>query len=361
MTSFKKYFIYHFKSTFFRLVVVTVLSALLVLTFVSTKYYSDSTHSYKFSVDLNVLRFIVLTISIVIAILEFLPFKNRRNLDTTLFLPVDRYKMAAIHFINGFLHILLTIIICFAITFFLLIGNHHPLNIGNFILLFAFSAFGSLAAYSVTAFVFERANTTADGIIWLIFYSFIWVFVYNVGEALYIGLSGITLRDFNSTPHAISAGIFSPYFLIFSVWSTVQRILIPNYIITTADQEVVKKAVHNTDVSLQSSDITGMIVWSILIPLCIFVLIWMFAKKRPENTGSISDSAFGYKILLPVSAISISTSLGATIENVGFYVIMLISLIIGYIIYRRSIKLKVIDYVSIAISLMMPIFLLNLL
>ena len=360
MTSFKKYFIYHFKTTFLRLVIIAVLSALLVLTFISTEYYSDSTHSYKFSANLDVLRFIVLTISIVIAILEFLPFKNRRNLDTTLFLPVDRYKMATIHFINGFLHIFFTIIVCFAITFFLLIGNHHPLNIWNFILLFAFAAFGSLAAYSVTAFVFERANTTADGIIWLIFYSVVWIFVYGVGENLYIGLSGITRREFNSTPHAISAGIFSPYFLIYSVWPTVQRILIPNYIITTTDQAVVKKAVYNTSISLQSSDIAGMIVWSVLIPLFILGLIWMFAKKRPENTGSISDSAFGYKILLPVSAISISAGLGATIENVGFYVIMLIALIIGYLIYRRDIRFKPLDYVSIAISLILPPILITL-
>ena len=356
MTSFKKYVTYHFKTTFLRLVIIAVLSAVLVSTFILETRTIYASNGVRYSIQPGVLRIVAVTIATIIPVLEFLPFKNRRNMDTVLFLPIDRRKMAAVHFINGFLHILIINLICFAITFFTLRAYNYPCGLGNLSLLFAFTVFACLAVYAVTAFIFDRANITADGIIWLIFYSVLGIFIFDVGENIYCGIRKISFKELYATEPFFVPGILSPYFLLFNAWTTVQGILLPDYTIqeTGATRTINLPSASASTITLIKSDITGMIFWAILIPLCIFGVIWMFKTKRPENIGAISDSAIGYKILLPLSAISIISVLQATLDDLGVYTVALVALVIGYIIYRRSIRFKAIDYASIAISLILP-------
>lgn len=358
MTSFRKYFIYHFKTTFLRLVIIAVLSAVLVSTFILETRSIYSSGGVRYSIQPDVLRIVAMVIATIIPVLEFLPFKNRRNMDTVLFLPIDRRKMAAVHFINGFLHIFIINLICFAITFFTLRAYNYPCGFGNLSLLCAFTIFGCLAVYSITAFIFDRANITADGIIWLLFYSALGALIFDVGENLYTGINKIGFEQFYSRERSFVPGIFSPYFLLFITWDTVQRILLPKYDIreTGATRTITESEYlpSTFTITLEKSDLTGMIFWAILIPLCIFGVIWMFKSKHPENIGSISDSAFGYKILLPLTAIAMIADISATPQDAGVYVVTLVALVIGYIIYRRGIRFKPLDYVSIAISLIIP-------
>ena len=349
MTSFKKYFLYHFKSTFLRFIIIAVLSALLVSTLVWSSTYSKRLEQTTSDVHLVVLTIVAIIISTLIPILELLPFKSRRNMDTILFLPIDRKKMAAVHFINGFLHIFLVNFICFTITHVILTRHSYPYESWNLILLFAFVLFGSLAIYSFTAFIFDRANTTADGIIWLVIYSVIGSLTYSVATNLYISLMGDSY--FPNVNVWLVPGTFSPYYLLVSVWSTINRVLIPKYTILETTNSILEIYSQPT---LQTSDFVGMIFWAILITLCILGFIRLFKIKRPENIGSVSTSAFGYKILLPLTAITLLTGYEATLEDAGLHVIILVALIIGYIVYRKSIRFKPIDYVSIALAMILP-------
>jgi hypothetical protein len=85
---------------------------------------------------------------------------------------------------------------------------------------------------------------------------------------------------------------------------------------------------------------------------CAFGFIWLFKNKRPENIGGISSSPFGYKVLLPVTAIAV---INCEADDISLVAIMLVTMIVGYIIYRRSIRLKLLDYISMAIGILVPL------
>ncbi len=345
MTSFKKYFLYHFRSTFLRFAIIAILCALLTL--VSVWYTYGNNYEYYSSENLSILQTIAIIISTIIPILEFLPFKNKRNMDTVLFLPLERRKMAAIHFANGFLHTVLVNLVCFIVAFFVLSSHSYPFYTWNLFLLFAFTIFGCLIIYAATAFIFERANTTADGIIWLIFYAFIGISILYAAESLYGNMID-EFFYFESTD-LIVGECLSPYFILSSLWYTVKTRLMPGFTFVTKGNSVTLTR-DMESATIYKSDITGIVLWSVITPLLVFGLIWLFKNKRAENIGSISSSPFGYKVLLPLLAVSYLCSY----TDIETYVIMLIVMVTGYIIYRRGLRFKPIDYISIALGLILP-------
>ena len=64
--------------------------------------------------------------------------------------------------------------------------------------------------------------------------------------------------------------------------------------------------------------------------------------KSLEKAGEISNSPFGYKLLIPLYGYSLLMMY----ENIDFMTILIfIAMVIGYIVYRRSFKLKTSDLV----------------
>ena len=68
-----------------------------------------------------------------------------------------------------------------------------------------------------------------------------------------------------------------------------------------------------------------------------------FMQKGAEKAGEISDSWFGYKLLIPLCGYSLMLLLG----EVDFIVMLIIFalMVVGYIVYRRSFRFKVSDYI----------------
>ena len=353
MTSFRKYFVYHFRSTFLRFVIIAVLALLVVSVSVSvydsTYYGKDLAMGARYQdVNISVLNTLAAIISTVIPILELVPFKNKRNMDTMLFLPIGRRKMAAVHFINGFIHVFLINFVCFLAAFFILIANSAIiLYPWSFPLLFAVNLLGSFIVYSVTAFIFDRANTTADGIVWLVIYSFIGVFIFAAGRSIY--------EDINRTVSYPKKGDFliessmSPYSVLLFLGNSLHKNLFRLTYVRSGDSiEVIQSYRENVD----SPEINGAILWSAIAIACAFGFIWLFKNKRPEEIGGISSSPFGYKVLLPVTAIAV---INFEADEIALIAIMLVVMIVGYIIYRRSIRFKLWDYISMAIGLLVPL------
>ena len=339
MTSFKKYFIYHFKNTFWRLAIIAVLCILPVATSV---WINNIYQSYSY-IDLSILSYIAAVISTIIPILELLPFKNRRNMDTILFLPIDRRKLASVHFINGFIHVFLINVVTFISAYFVLEMHSYPFKIWNLFLVFSFTVLGSLAVYSLTAFIFDCANTALDGIIWLVIYSFIGCNMLSGIEHL-IEYAVTDFAEFNF----FKSDSFTPYFILLFAWDGIHRLLFP-YLRVREVGDSIQILEEFEARNIYKYEVRSIILWSILIILCIFGFIWFSKNKRTENIGSISNSPFGYKVILPLLAASV-----LCYYNLGNLSAMLILLVIGYIIYRRSLRFKLIDYISIAASLILP-------
>ena len=353
MTSFRKYFVYHFRSNFLRFVIIAVLALLLVLVSVSvidreTSYTDLVTNARYQYIDISVLNTLALIIATVIPILELLPFKSKRNMDTMLFLPIDRRKMAAVHFINGFTQVFLINLICFAAAFFILIAHSAIFAPWSIPLLFAVNLLGSFIVYSVTAFIFDRANTTADGIVWLVIYSFIGLVIFASVREIYGDITGTF--SYPRKYDILTESCMSPYSVLLFLCNGVEKIFFSSitYIKTGNTIEILNA--HNSKIYIPY--INAAFLWVALAIVCAFGFIWLFKSKRPEEIGGISSSPFGYKVLLPVTAIAV---INCEADDISLIAIMLVVMIVGYIIYRRSIRFKLWDYISMAIGILVPL------
>ena len=357
MTSFRKYFVYHFRSTFLRFVIIAVLALLVVSVSVDVYNrvynYSEIADTIIVSIyqqiDISVLTTLALIISTVIPILELLPFKSKRNMDTMLFLPIDRRKMAAVHFLNGFIHVFLINFLCFLAAFLILIANSAIiLSPWSFPLLFAVNLLGSFIVYSVTAFIFDRANTSADGIVWLVIYSFIGLLIFTSIREVYGDITGTYSFPLNSD--ILNESSMSPYSVLLFLCNDIEKRFLSSitYIKTGNTIEILNA--HNSKIYIP--DINAAFLWAALAIACAFGFIWLFKNKRPEEIGGISSSPFGYKVLLPVTAIA---GINCEADDISLVAIMLVVMIVGYIIYRRSIRFKLWDYISMAIGILVPL------
>lgn len=72
-----------------------------------------------------------------------------------------------------------------------------------------------------------------------------------------------------------------------------------------------------------------------------------FVKKGAEKAGEISSSLFGYKLLIPIYGYSLLMLFDwLEFDSLDFMVVLIfIAMVIGYIIYRRSFRLKASDLI----------------
>ena len=72
-----------------------------------------------------------------------------------------------------------------------------------------------------------------------------------------------------------------------------------------------------------------------------------FGKRRTEKAEDISDSPFGYVSMIPLYAFLLAVHGMEVIISI----IVTIATIVGYTMFRRGIKYKVVDYIVMGIML----------
>lgn len=338
MTSFKKYFSYQFKKSLPRFLTISLISLLFTIIYTDCGLILNENVFYSFvSVDFA-LPFIMTILCISVPILELAPFKNRRNLDTLMFLPVSRFKMSVIIYLNGLIQIVGVFLLCSLYSLFYLLKkmNDFSLTLGYVDVPFSIKYFApyvifillfGIAIYSIYMFAISSASTLIDGIVFQAFYSLSLNFVALAIKNILKGL--ITFNFYNADNFII----FDP---IIDLPHHFKRLMI----------------LDNHD--LITIDYITFIMWGALGIASIFGFILTFKNQKVEKTGDISTSAFGYKTLIPIlgysAMISIDTSLDFALQ-----LLLIITMYVGYIVFRRSIKLKKSDYICLAVSVV-PIF-----
>jgi hypothetical protein len=77
-------------------------------------------------------------------------------------------------------------------------------------------------------------------------------------------------------------------------------------------------------------------VWAGIYASCAYGYFRSFVRRGAEKAGEISESPVGYKFLIPFYAVCIFLSGIALLYSVFIFALMFI----GYVIYRRGVKLK---------------------
>ena len=328
-----RYGLYHFKNTLFRFCLMILYSVIVVNADIHSEYKTynlpDSapvSHSFSltmFAVNILILGFLV-------AVLEFAQFKNRRNLDTWYSLPLDRWKIGIIHFINGAVQLFAAHTISF-IWGYIVVAKYIPMLdldrsalISMYLVVFA----TGLLFYGMVTFPFMVANNTFDGVVFAVMYI---IFPYVFNGFLFDGLLNHTrLRHVASSAYSsglitVVSGLCDRYSLLFS------------FKLKKYSEEIVL---------LRPDDIAWIVIW-IFAGIAMTVLgILFFNRKKAEKIGGISDSILGYKLLIPLIMLMIVLSTGG---EPGIGILYGIITMVLYVVFRRGIKLRIPDIVIIVL------------
>ena len=328
-----RYGLYHFKNTLFRFCLMILYSIIVVNADIHSEYKvynlgedAATTHSFSltmFAVNILILGFLV-------AILEFAQFKNRRNLDTWYSLPLDRWKIGVIHFINGAIQLFAAHTISF-IWGYIVVAKYIPmlsLDTGAFFKMYLVVFAIGLLFYGMVTFPFMVANNTFDGVVFAAMY-IILPYVFNSflfdGLLRYTGFSKVTDSSYSGGLISVVSGLCDRYSLLFSF----------------------KLKKYSEDIVLLKTDDIVWIVFWIFAGIALTVLgILFFNQKQAEKIGGISDSILGYKLLIPLIMFMLVLSTGG--EPIIGILYGIVTLIL-YVVFRRGIKLRIPDIVVIVL------------
>ena len=321
MTSFRKYMAYRVQSTLLRTLIIAVMALLLTASLCDARYIVYETGMYGATshvwYSFGVLPFLLVVLSLLIPALELSGLKNRRNLDTLLTLPVSRGKMALAHMLNGLWQLLVIYSLCFGYVVIMGLGIQEHVRLSYMLPYYLFSVLAGIALYAFCLFFFMQANTVGDGIA----FELMSIMLLN---AILDPLSKI----YNALPIPTTLGFsYMPLVVIHEKYSY--------------------SVIHNATRLTSAAETITCIVWAVLGLLALLGYFLTFIKKKTETIGGISDSFFGYRVMLPIYGLSYGY---IGFLGLGGQSLALISTVIGYVIYRRGFRFKPSDYVVMVLT-----------
>ena len=336
MTTFKRYLAYRLKSRIGYTATVSVLGFLITLISLIEEHDGNVTQ------NTDSLFFIPATILSIVAvmstILEFMPFLNRRNLDTLYTMPIHRRTMHLVHYLSGLSSTLFCHTVSFFLVFFFWLPHREYFALGYAIPLYFISIVCGIVMYAIAVFLFSQGNTLVDGCLTLGLCGFSMPLCFTAVDGMYNFLKHLG---------------FDPSTFTF-FWSPINEY-------TTVYQKLIEcdtylGMLNNTPHYLTLSEFFGStdtIIMTILFLLlgigAVFGFFFSYCRKRIETVGEITTSFFSYRTMIPLYAFALLTILGIDAITVC---ILLLCMVIGYIIYRRTYRLKKSDFIVMGIFIL---------
>ena len=261
-------------------------------------------------------------VSIVIVVFRYSSLKNPKEVDLYYALPISRKKLYLVHALFGFLQLMFvwTVMFIFGFITFLMI-SHGYYNAGFILLLYIVAILYLAILYSITIFIFLRANTIFDGIAFILLFHILFLFI-----SLFL-----------------SNGVF-PFFQMFGLNPFYALSSWTLYLLSLANP---RPSGYSTAYFMNSFLI---IIFNTLLFMSLSIVSFIYNYKtieldQTEKIGQISDGKFGYRLYIPlimIFAISSIFFIGAIITwlLIGIFVS---AGFIGFFILRRTAKIKLID------------------
>lgn len=332
MKTFGRYLAYRLERAMSRTLVFTILSVAFTWVIVSASIGRLNAQANE--TGIYILAIILGIACTLIPILELADFKNRRNLDTLYFFPIKREKMALVHFLSGFIQV----VIIYSVTFFSawihleLQTNYFAL--GYMFFYYIFSLLLGFVMYSIFAFLFVQGNTVADGIL----FCGLWVFI--------IMIVGWVIRAEILRNYIIDTQYWESSANMASDWGIIYS---PINNLTVIFQNLIEVNKHSLEYYFRDayaarymSQIYMFFIWGAIGIAAAFGYFITFVKKGAEKAGEISDSWFGYRLLVPLYGYSLLIFIG---DELILDIIIFALMVIGYVIYRRGFKFKTSDMI----------------
>ena len=327
MTALRKYLFYRIKNSVLKTLIFTSLSILITQIVLrecidSNKVENRDSGLYMFAVILGI-------VASVIPFLELAGFKNRRNLDTLFFFPIKREKMAIAVYLSGLLQVITIYTVTYAVGFIFLSVKTDCFALVYMIPYYFLSLLLGAVIYSVFMFLFSEANTVADGVLFCL----LWIYLLcMVGDTVVWACVDLEMGYTEAQSMAMDL----------TGWGIIYA---PINNLTVLFQELIE--IHRSSRWDNSAEevreyLYMFFVWGVIGIAAAVGYVYRFAKKGAEKAGEISESWFGYRILIPIYGyclIFLTTESCVSVYSVLSWLIFAL-MIIGYIVYRRSFRLK---------------------
>lgn len=339
----KKYLGYHARSRIGYVITTTLICFL--ITFISLMDERGGEVTAKTDSLFYIPAIVISIVAILSAILEFAPFMNRRNMDAMYSLPIDRRSMYLVHYLTGFVSTLIAHGISFWLVFFFWLPHSEFFSLGYAFPLYFISLVCGYIMYATVVFLFTQGNTIADGCITFALGSFAPpTFIFAIEE----------LFDLH-TKFDISGLLF--YWSPINIFTTTYQHVIDrdNYCVDYGNKIYVN---YTLDDFFSQYETIVIIVFCLAIGIAATLGFFLtYHKKRVETLGEITTSWFSYRTMIPLFGYSLFA-----IVRISFFwcILLLTAMIVGYVIYRRTYRLKRSDLIVLGVYVIYCTFLIGL-
>ncbi len=270
---------------------------------------------------------IAILLVFIIPIFEFRFKMKKVPVDHFYSLPIKRNKLFLTKYIIGLVEIIIPLTVLFLYVLLRFAINDHIFNLKYYFIYYPVSLLFIVVLYSINVFAFIKCNKTIDGIINMVLYQLVFMLIYGLLlTTIYIPLIVIGKGEWINVLTIDNVSLLMPIVGFYDISS---------YFSSLMDREWITE--YGIDFILIIVDVLVGIVGAILIAL-------MSKNEKAENTLDISDSYFAYKVMIPLFVFGLITGGG---DSLGLLYIFLIAILgyLGYVIYRRSFKIKKIDLI----------------
>ncbi len=329
-----RYFKYQFVKTIIPICILIVLFSTFTYKSLFFPYYSmqsSNTISYYFSGD-SLFGCLLIT-AIVMATFVFDELNNRRNIDALFSVSLSKTKIVMTKLVVGGIGVY---IVALALSAVQIVGSFDAvLETGLFeTMQVCFLIIGiSLMIYLFASFAFCLATNTVDGLMF--------IGMFSVYPMLIARLILLPFWSSNDLDKCSQCNFFSPLINLYSSYEDRINSSLMNEQLEYSIQETLKYP--------QVSDIVELVIIFLVTIACPLLIYITYKKKRAEDIGGVSKFIFGYPVFLPLAFIvPIISSRDSSVFGVEYTIFSSIALYVGYLIFRRGLRLKIQDYISMA-------------
>lgn len=243
---------------------------------------------------------------------------------------LTKEKFFLTKYLVGYLEIIIPIFI-YLITFYfriILDPKGNLFNMEYYFLYYLVACFFIFIIYSIITFIYIKCHTIYDGVVCV-------GLSYIFGMSIAIFLNFVIKRLGN-------VDYFNDFFL-YTITSPFQ--IVTKYFVEVIDRPTLPVGYFENFEKV-------LIILNVILGITCFILSIFTVKKEEENLKGKANSWFSYKILIPPTIFFLGL-----FSFLNLYIIPVLIGYLLYVLYRRSVKIKIIDIILIIVTVLLFVLL----
>jgi len=237
---------------------------------------------------------------------------SARSLDVYYSLPISRRKLLLVNFVAGFLILLISYTVAYVAGAFITLVKFPAVAHIHYVWYYFALIIPAYIAYSISFFMYTRANSTTDGTVFILFS----VAAVTALVSILYNLGANTLLDIISD----GTTTFSPIIIVRGFFVAL---------------------LYGREAAISLGTINSLVLFTLLSAAATFSLFYTEKYAKAENCGQISKSLFGYRVFIPFYAITfyVEAADWGISQIIWMYALIFIASYAMEALYSRTLKI----------------------